>query len=80
MKQEALCCASGLSVLELLEEAVVVRDGAVAARMSSRKRNEGKRAFAEASESRWDRASATVFNGPGQYSTAKSKPNSLLIH
>jgi hypothetical protein len=32
------------------------------------------------SASRQDKASAMMLRRPGRYSTAKSKPNSLLIH
>uniref|UniRef100_A0A0A9HBU6 Uncharacterized protein n=1 Tax=Arundo donax TaxID=35708 RepID=A0A0A9HBU6_ARUDO len=35
---------------------------------------------APSSSSQRDKASATVFAEPGLYSTAKSKPNSLLAH
>ena len=63
----------------------------MARRMSSMKAKEGpERAHmaaptllsssAPCSASRRDRASATVLRRPRQYSTVKSKPNSLLVH
>jgi hypothetical protein len=69
-------------VRQLLQEATALRSTEVAARMSSRRPNEGldRACIVVALSSRQERASAAEFKCPGRYSMTKSNPNSLLIH